>query len=393
MVAMNLLRPLLSPSSRLQNGRVMSMQPAPWPEPDPVVAAAIRSMYGSGKAGPPLGVTVRDRLGEWLQDEAFAAAFGVRGRPGLSPSVLALVTTLQRVENMTDRMAAGAVRTRLDLKYLPGLSLDDPGFDHLVLREFRAKAADAELVAVPLDALPERRAAEGLVKAGGKQRTDSAHAAAAVAALNRLELAGESVRAALEAVTAAHPAWTAQVLHVSERARRYGTPLTDWHRPVSEKKQDELAVTCARDGYALPEAVYGKKSPAWLAELPAVDVLRRVLLQTYTLVIDAGGREVITRREKAPEGDGLPPGRTPIVSPDDTDARRGAKRDTFWPGYKLHVRPATMSRRAAAACRGPAGRPLRPRPGLPRARAPGHHHARGRHGRHRDRQRDDRPHR
>src|SRR5258708_24277249 len=76
---MILLRPLLSASSRLQNGRVMSMQPAPWPEPDPVVAAAIRSMYGSRKAEPPLAVTVRDRLGEWLRDEDFAAAFGVRG--------------------------------------------------------------------------------------------------------------------------------------------------------------------------------------------------------------------------------------------------------------------------------------------------------------------------
>ena len=41
-----------------------------------------------------------------------------------------------------------------------------------------------------------RLAADGLVKAGGKQRTDSTHVIAAVAALNRLELAGESVRAA-----------------------------------------------------------------------------------------------------------------------------------------------------------------------------------------------------
>jgi hypothetical protein len=40
-VAMMLLRPLLFPSSWLQNGHVMSMQPVPWPDPDPVVAAAI----------------------------------------------------------------------------------------------------------------------------------------------------------------------------------------------------------------------------------------------------------------------------------------------------------------------------------------------------------------
>ena len=88
MAAMMLLRPLLFRLVRLQNGRVMSMQPAPWPDPDPVVAAAIRGVYGSRKTEPPLAVTVRDRLGEWLHDEAFAAVFGTRGRPGWSPVAL-----------------------------------------------------------------------------------------------------------------------------------------------------------------------------------------------------------------------------------------------------------------------------------------------------------------
>jgi transposase len=334
---MILLRPLFSPSSRLQNGRVMSMQPVPWPDPDPVVAAAIRAMYGSRKTEPPLAVAVRDRLGEWLHDGDFAAAFGIRGRPGWSPSRLALVTVLQREENLTDRMAAEQVRARLDWKYLLGLALDDPGFDHTVLAEFRAKVAEAGLEAVPLDALLERLRADGLVKAGGKQRTDSTHVIAAVAALNRLELAGESVRAALEALAAAHPDWTAQALDVSGWARRYGTPVTGWHPPASQKKQDELAVAYAKDGYALLRAVYGKASPAWPAELPAVQALRLVLVQNYTLVTGAGGREVVKRREKQPEGGGLPPGRDRIASPYDTDARWGAKRDTFWPGYKLHV--------------------------------------------------------
>jgi transposase len=337
MMAMILLRPLLFPLVRLQNGRVMSVQPVPWPDPDPVVAAAVRGMYGSRRAGRPLAVEVRDRLGEWLHDGDFAAAFGTRGRPGWSPSRLALVTVLQRAENLTDRMAAEQVRTRLDWKYLLGLALDDPGFDHTVLAEFRSRVADAGLEQAALDALLERLAADGLVKAGGKQRTDSTHVVAAVAALTRLELAGESVRAALEALAAAHPGWTAGALCVSDWARRYGTPVTSWRPPASKKKQDELAVAYGEDGYALLRAVYGKASPAWLAELPAVEALRQVLVQNYTLVARADGREVIKRREKAPEGDGLPPGRYRIASPCDTDARWGAKRDTFWLGYKLHV--------------------------------------------------------
>ena len=347
----------------------MCVQPAAWPEPDPQIAAAIAAKY-PGKRPRPLAVQVRDRLGQWLRDEEFAAAFGIRGRPGWSPSRLALVTVLQRAEKLADRQAAEAVRTRIDWQYLLGLPLDDPGFDHTVLAEFRARVADGGLEQVALDALLAKLAAEGLVKAGGKQRTDSTHVVAAVAALNRLELAGESVRAALEALAAAHPDWLAQRICVADWNRRYGTPMTSWRPPQSEARRDELAIAYARDGYALLEAVYDPSAPPWLRELPAVDVLRRVLLQNYTRTITAGGREVIKRREKEPEGDGLPPGHARIASPYDTDARWGVKREEFWLGYKLHVTetcddpppctcgPASAAGQAAAGSAGE-GAPVR----------------------------------
>jgi transposase len=313
----------------------MCVHPVAWPEPDPQIAAAIAAKY-RGKRPRPLAVQIRDRLGQWLADEDFAAAFGIRGKPGWAPSRLSLVTILQRAEKLTDRAAAEAVRTRIDWQYLLGLPADDPGFDDSILSEFRAKVAGAGLELVALDALLARLAADGLVKAGGKQRTDSTHVVAAVAALNRLELAGESVRAAVEALAAASPDWVAQRICVSDWARRYGTPVTSWRPPESEARRQELAIAYARDGYALLEAVYDSASPAWLRELPAVDVLRRVLVQNYTRTI-TGGREVIRRREKEPEGDGLPPGHARIASPYDLDARWGVKREEFWLGYKLHI--------------------------------------------------------
>ena len=158
------------------------MQPAAWPEPDPQIAAAVAAKY-RGKRPRPLAVLIRDQLGQWLADEDFAVAFGTRGRPGWSPSRLALVTVLQRAEALADRQAAEAARTRIDWQYLLGLPLDDPGFDHTVLAEFRARVAEAGLEQVALDALLARLAAGGLVKAGGRQRTDSTHVVAAVAAL------------------------------------------------------------------------------------------------------------------------------------------------------------------------------------------------------------------
>src|SRR5258705_1266994 len=185
------------------------MQPGVWPEPDPLIAAAIAAKY-RGARPRPLAVLIRDRLGQWLADEQFAAAFGVRDRPGWSPSRLALVTVLQRAENLTDRQAAEAVRTRIDWQYLLGLPFDDPGVDHSVLAEFRARLVEAGLEQVALDALLARLTADGLVTKGGKQRSDSTSVHAAVARFERLGLGRGNVRAVLEALALAAPALVGQ---------------------------------------------------------------------------------------------------------------------------------------------------------------------------------------
>jgi transposase len=312
----------------------MSMQPMPWPEPDPQVAAAIRAMYVGRDA--PLPVVVRDRLGELFADEEFGGAFGVRGRPGWSPGRLALITVLQMAENLTDRQAAEAVRDKLSWKYALGLELTDTGFDASVLSEFRARVIAHGLEERVLDLLLARLIGEGLLAAGGKQRTDATHVVAAVRDLSRLELAGESVRACLEALAMAAPDWVRQRLDVPVLDRRYGQRVHEWRLPSSQAARTELANVYGRDGFALLTAVYDAASPSWLARLPAVEVLRVVLLQNYVRERDEHGREVVRRRESTV--DGLPPGRQRIASPYDTDARWGATHAAgkVWHGYKVH---------------------------------------------------------
>jgi len=314
---------------------VVSMRAVPLPDPDPVVAAAIRKKYAGKKA--PLAVTMRDRLGEWMTDDLFAAAFGARGRPGQPPARLAMVTVLQMAENLTDRQAAEAVATRLDWQYALGLALDEPGFDHSVLSEFRGRVTGHGLEEAALDALLARLAAEGLVKAGGKQRTDSTHVIAAVRALHAVELIAESVRAALEALAASCPDWLAARICAGDWSRRYGARADSWRLPAGKAERDRLAIECARDGYALVSACYEDSAPAWARQLPAVQVLRTVLVQGFHLDIGAGGREVIRRREPGLES-GVPPAHLKVCSPYDPDARWGAKDpDLLWLGYKLHV--------------------------------------------------------
>src|SRR6266567_4480146 len=259
--------------SRPQNRVIMSMQPHPWPVVPAGTARIAKRAFRKGS----LAMRARDELGAWYQDEAFRALYGTRGAPGISPAQLAMVTVLQFTENLTDRQAADAVRGRLDWKYCLGLELDDEGFDFSVLSEFRSRLVAGAMEAALLEALLARLGALGLVGAGMRQRTDSTHVLGRVRDLNRLELAGETVRAALEALAAG--------------------------------------------------------APGWLAGLPAVQALRLIWIQQFCLEQGAGGEKVIWRGEEQ----GLPPARSRLVSPYDLDARYAEKRGKGWTGYKVHI--------------------------------------------------------
>jgi transposase len=129
----------------------MSMQPQPWPEVPAETARVARRAFRKGT----LAIRARDELGSWCDDEDFAAVYGVRGKPGISPAQLAMVTVLQFTENLTDRQAADAARGRLDWKYCLGLSPEDEGFDFSVLSEFRSRlvAGSPDLALLDLPAV------------------------------------------------------------------------------------------------------------------------------------------------------------------------------------------------------------------------------------------------
>jgi transposase len=284
-----------------------------------------------------MAMRIRDEVGELFNDERFASAFAVRGRPGLSPGQLALVTALQFACDLTDRQAGEAVRARIDWKYCLGLELDDPGFDFSVLSQFRARLVEHDLAQVVFDVLLERLVEQGLIKAGGKQRTDSTHVISAVRDLDRIELAGESVRACLEALAVAAPQWLTDAIDVPGWVKRYPVNTVSWRLPSSKAKRAQLAVDYGTDGFALLAAVFDPGSPAWLAALPAVQVLHTVLLQNYVRSTGADGHDEVRHRQA--DIDGLPPGRIRLTSPYDMDVRwskkeRGA---VIWNGYKVHL--------------------------------------------------------
>jgi transposase len=270
---------------------------------------------------------IAEALGQVYQDDQFKELFPRRGQPAEAPGRLALATVLQYVEGLSDRQPADAVRGRIDWKYALGLSLTNPGFDHTVLSEFRSRLVEGGAERLLLDTLLQLLRDQGLVKAGGRQRTDSTHVLAAVRRLNRLERAGETVRAALNDLATVAPDWL-RSLAPEVWYDRYGRRVENYRLPKTDAARLELATTIGADGRQLLAAVDAAADRPWLAQLPTVGVLREVWKAQY--IEEDGKLRWRTVRE-------MPAAAEQISSPYDPEARYSTKREISWVGYKVHL--------------------------------------------------------
>lgn len=302
---------------------VVSMCPGEWDAVPTDTAQVARAIFPSGC----MTMRVRDVLGPIFTDAEFSTLFSSHGRPALSPGLLALVSVLQFAEGLTDRQAAHAVKTRIDWKYALGLPLTDRGFDYSVLCEFRARLVAGGLEQRVLDAVLQAIADAGLLKAGGRQRTDATHVLAVVRDLNRLQFVTESLRAALNALAAAAPDWLAAHLE-PEWFDRYCARSEDSRFPTRWSARAAHADQVGADGMVVLRAVTAAEAPSWLRQLPAVDLLRQIWVQQYQYTEDG-----LCWRDKK----NLPPASIRYCSPYDPQARTGVKRDTAWNGYKVHL--------------------------------------------------------
>lgn len=301
----------------------MSVRPRPVAEVPELTARTARASNPDGTTA----MWVRDRLDGLWWDEDFADWYPRDGRPGLSPAQLATVSVLQFVLGLSDRDAAEAVRCRIDFKYALGLELDDPGFHHSVLTDFRARLLRDGRADHLLDLALARLKEAGLVRERTAQRTDSTHVLATVRNLTRLELVTEALRAALEelARTAGH---ALDGLVGEDWGRRYGRPVRLGKNPTRPKTRIN---TTGEDGRRLLEHL-GRNHPALLGRTQ-VQVLRQVLVQNYCW--DPAGR---LRWRDDDDGSGLPPSARRIVSPYDATARYARRGQvTRWTGFLAHV--------------------------------------------------------
>ncbi|MGW3659595.1 IS1182 family transposase [Streptomyces sp. NPDC005151] len=302
----------------------MSLRPRSGEQVPPLTARIARASNPGGTTA----MWVRDRLDGLWCDEDFTDWYPRDGRPGLSPAQLATVCVLQFLLGLSDRQAAEAVRCRIDFKYAMAMELDDPGFHHSVLADFRDRLAEGDRADRLLDLALTRLKEAALVRERTTQRTDSTHVLAAVRDLTRLELVTEAVRAALEEVAGA-AGHLLDGLVDEEWGRRYGRPVRLGKNPTRPKTRIN---TTGDDAARLLEHLY--RHGAGRASGPRVQALRQIMVQNYYR--DATGR--LLWRTEEDGGPGLPPSSRAIVSPYDTSARYARHGHIIsWRGLSAHL--------------------------------------------------------
>src|SRR3954451_13201023 len=309
----------------------MSLKPDPI---QPVPEETARIARAAFRKGNPL-LRLRNELGAIFADADFADLFSKLGRPALPPWRLALVTILQFREDLPDRRGGEAVRARIDWKYLLGLELTDPGFDHSALCAFRARLLEGSAEERLLRKLLEVCQARGLLQARGRQRTDATHVLASIRVLNRLELLGETLRAALNELATMAPDW---LRGVAPRAwyERYVRRVEDGRLPRAAAEREAYARAVGEDGFALLDRLDRPETAAGLRGLPKVAILRRVWARHLVREDEAhpGGGARLRAKEDPPPEEG------PVESPYDAEARFRTRSGTSWVGYLVHLTEA-----------------------------------------------------
>jgi transposase len=271
---------------------------------------------------------IGDEVQKVLSTEAFTDMYSKLGRGAIHPIILTVVTILQFLENIPDRVAAMCAVMRMDWKYALHVPLDWEGFDHSTLSYFRRRLLEHQQERQIFDQVLQWVQKHGFLKKHGKQRSDSTHILGQVARLTRLELVWETLRMALRAMQKKEGVWYKRVLPIVFH-KAYNERQSSWRMSAAEVAAEMQKA--GTDGHWLLELIE-EHAPQPVRELAEVETLRQVLAQQFECQED----KVQVRK---------PPikGKETIQSPHDPDARFSKKRSTKWVGYKAQITETAYS--------------------------------------------------
>jgi transposase len=196
------------------------------------------------------------------------------------PAPICLLSTIfQYAEHLPDRLAAEAIRTRLDWKYALHLPLNYPGLNPAVLCELRAYVRRDQARVQILQQIRDRLAEAGLWPGRSGLGGDAGAIVGEVCSLSAADRLIQTMLLALEELAACRPEWLRSVM-LPGWIERYDQLSASYEIPAAAAEQEIMIALIREDARYLLKAI-AETSDLGLENLPEVQQLHRLWRDPY----------------------------------------------------------------------------------------------------------------
>ena len=252
----------------------MSRSIPPFPPIPDDTTRAVSAVFGRGNIYRVIG----DQVNSMFSEVDVSALDASGGKSPENTPLLAILIMFQFAEDLPDRRAADALRSRMDWKYALHQPLINPYLEYQKLCKFRSYCIHTSTTAEPLQKLVNRLAARGLFRDGCGQPLKISEILLRVCFISRLEDITETILLALEVLAAYQP----ELLREKAAPHwyvRYDRQHIPFLMPDTSQAQMELVQTIGEDIVSLLQIMTCKGADRRL--LPEVKKLQQILSVHY----------------------------------------------------------------------------------------------------------------
>lgn len=279
------------------------------------------------KPGSPMDVFSRE-ISPLFRDNDFKGMYSEKGRKGISPALLAMVTLLQFRESLSDVEAQAACNLRIDWKIALRKPLEERvDFDPSTLCYFRKRLKENDAMSLILDKTIQLAKEKGFIKKKTNQRIDATHIVAHVNRISTTDLLFRTVKCVVEEMEKRSPVLYAREVP-EDIKERYENDFSSFG--LSKEKRADRQAEIVEDGLFLKRL--------W-ERLPAeerADYAQMAIMDTIfeeNIIIrkkEVGDKEFIEVTE-------IETPKQSIFNPRDPEVKLGIKGRKSWVGSKCHV--------------------------------------------------------
>jgi transposase len=279
------------------------------------------------KPGSPMEIFSRE-IYPLFKDEDFKDMYSDKGRNGISPAFLSMVTLLQYRESQSDVEGQESCNMRIDWKIALRKPLEEKiEFDPSTLCYFRRRLKENKALSLIFDKMVELAKEKGFIKKRTSQRVDATHIIAHVNRISTTDLLFRTVKCVVEELEVKN--FELYEREVPEDIKeRYENDFSSFG--MSKEKRADKQAEIVEDGLYLAK-ICERLSEGERSDYVQLAIMEKIFEENVVIRKKEVGSKVFI------EVDEIERPKQTIFNPRDPEVKLGIKGKTSWVGSKCHI--------------------------------------------------------